>query len=141
MDTVRTAQELARPSYAAGTVAYVADRARLMAASQFGAYQDVMIGNVRTVTATGTALKSDGLIILSGTGTYTYNLPTAASMSGSRLAFVKTGASGVVTLDGAGAETINGAATLTVTAQWRIVELYSDGTQWIMLSNHTPVAG
>lgn len=141
MDRVRTANELANPAYAQGTVAFVADRMRIMAASLNGSYQDAVLGNVRSISAADTVLKTDGLIILTGTGTYTLNLPAASTMSGSTVKFKKTGASGTITLDGNASETIDGATTYAITAQYRSVEIYSDGTNWHVLYAATPAAG
>ena len=38
-----------------------------------------------------------------------------------------------VTVDGAGAETINGAATYALTAQYQTVSIMSDGTNWMIV--------
>src|SRR5215217_6204086 len=107
---VRTLAEAGGSSEPQGTPTFIGAARRFAHAGEGGpaAYGE---GVTRSVSATGTGLDSDGLVFLTGTGTYTWNLPTAAGKPGLTMRFVKTGASGVVTLDPAGAETINNAAT------------------------------
>jgi hypothetical protein len=129
---VRNLAEAGGSSEPQGNVVFVGNLKRFATASE-GTSATVGEGNVRSVSA--------GVVLLTGTGTYTWTLPSAAGVAGLKMLFKKTGASGVVTLDGSGAETIDGAATLAITAQNRAVEIMSDGTNWVMLSNHTPAAG
>jgi hypothetical protein len=137
---VRNLAEAGGSSEPQGNVVFVGNLKRFATASE-GTSATVGEGNVRSVSAVGTGLLTDGVVLLTGTGTYTWTLPSAAGVAGLKMLFKKTGASGVVTLDGSGAETIDGAATLAITAQNRAVEIMSDGTNWVMLSNHTPAAG
>jgi len=60
-------------------------------------------------------------------------LPPAAIVTGQMFTIVKTVAVNSVILDGFGSETINGAATRTLTSQWESVLVISDGTQWLVL--------
>lgn len=85
----------------------------------------------RTVTAATvfTSAETASIIYSGGTLPYTHTLPTAASMKGRTLIF-KTIVTGTLTIDGNGAETIDGAANITITTQWGVVRLYSDGTSW-----------
>ena len=76
-------------------------------------------------------------IWLCGTGTYTVTLPPAADgkfngVSG-KLTFKHSGASGTVTIDGSGSETIDGATTLALTTKTRAT-IVSDGTAWHIIS-------
>lgn len=65
----------------------------------------------------------------------TANLPTAASNKGRRITVKKVDASAnAVTLDGSGAETIDGAATLATTTQWAAFTIVSDGSGWLVVS-------
>lgn len=86
----------------------------------------------RSVTATGALAVDDGLVLANATaGNITLTLPTAASASGLRIAVKKTDASlNTVTIDGNGAETIDGAANRVLLTQYAVVTVMSDGTQW-----------
>lgn len=82
-----------------------------------------------TATATLTTAEVADIITISGTLPYTVNLPSVTSMRGRTLTF-KTLVTGTVTLDGNGAETIDGATTATITTQYGVLRLYCDGTVW-----------
>lgn len=96
---------------------------------------------VQSVTDTDTVLPNSQLVLLTGTNTYNLALPLPAAVPNRIIRFKKTGASGVATLTTPGAETIDGAASLAITAQYRSVELFSDGTNWHMIVDSTPTAG
>lgn len=85
-------------------------------------------GTVVTVTGT-THTAADGEVVLAGNAAgvdVTLPAPTADA----KVTVVNTGAAGTVTVDTPGAETINGAATASLTAQYSVVRLVSDGTNW-----------
>lgn len=64
-------------------------------------------------------------------GDVTITLIAAASATaGDNLWVQNVGATGQVTIDGSGAETINGSATLTLQAQYDWVMLQTDGANW-----------
>lgn len=65
-------------------------------------------------------------------GACTHNLLAVATAGDGFLQYiVKTDSStNAVTIDGSAAETINGAATITLTQQWESVLLLCDGTEW-----------
>lgn len=64
----------------------------------------------------------------------TITLPTAASVAGLTFVIRKSDSSAnTVTIDGNGAETINGAATKVLSSQYETVTLMSDGTNWMIL--------
>jgi len=59
-------------------------------------------------------------------------LPPAADALGKRFTFKKTDASAnTLTIDGNGAETIDGSATLVIGAQYGTAQLVSTGTEWL----------
>ena len=65
-------------------------------------------------------------------GAITVTLPTAVGNT-AKLHFKKMDASGnAVTLDGDGAETIDGAATAAITAQYTTLTIVSDGNNWLI---------
>lgn len=91
--------------------------------------------NVVTKAATGNiALTEDAVLATGGAGGITLTLPTAVGISGAVFDIVKVDAGvGAVTVDGNGAETINGAATYLLPNQWDSVTVMSDGTNWVVL--------
>ena len=77
-------------------------------------------------TATYTALATDDVVLC--TGTFTVTLPTAVGIAG-KAYYIKNVSTGVVTLDGAGSETMDGETTLTLSDD-DSVEVVSDGSNW-----------
>jgi hypothetical protein len=64
-------------------------------------------------------------------GSITINLPAASSSTGRTLVVKKTdGSVNSVIIDGSGAETIDGAATATITTQYESITIVCDGTEW-----------
>ena len=86
----------------------------------------------RSITATGSVNSTDYLILADATGgAITVNLPAVASSAGRGLVVKKTDARGnAVTLDGSGAETIDGAATQAIAAQYDALMVVCDGSAW-----------
>lgn len=67
-------------------------------------------------------------------GGFTVNLPTAASRGGEGVVVKNTTTStNAITVDGNGAETIDGAATATINTSRGVLRLASDGTNWLSL--------
>ncbi len=86
---------------------------------------------VRTATGTtDTLTNNDYIVVYTNTAAKTVNLPSVASVQPGRRFTVINTATGAVTLDPAGSETINGAATLTVTASTGRADFVSTGAQW-----------
>lgn len=86
----------------------------------------------RTITASGNVLAADVMILGNAAGgAITVSLPAAAASSGKRLTVKKIDASAnAVTIDGSGAETIDGAATVSLTAQYQSITIVCDGSTW-----------
>lgn len=84
---------------------------------------------VTAVTGTTTLGPNDKMMTLAA-GTYTVTLDSAADLAGETIRFKFIGASGTVTLDGEGTETIDGSLTYAMSTQYEFVNLYSDGTNW-----------
>lgn len=91
----------------------------------------------RTETATYTATIFDEVILADATvAAFTITLPTAASAKGKVLTVKATSvAGGNVTIDGDGAELIDGAATVVISTTNRSYVIASDGTGWQILSS------
>lgn len=91
--------------------------------------------NITTVTTTTTADGTHYTILVDASGgAVTINLP-AANTATRRIYVVKKidAAANNVTLDGSGAETIDGAATQIITTQWASYTIQSNGTAWFIL--------
>ncbi|MFM8658341.1 MAG: hypothetical protein ACKOCQ_00145 [Candidatus Nitrosotenuis sp.] len=70
---------------------------------------------------------------LTSTGNQTVNLPTAVGIQGRVYVFYKTAATGTVTIDASGSETIDGSPTQVISSQYGTITVMSDGTNWMML--------
>jgi hypothetical protein len=73
------------------------------------------------------------VFITTGSGNVTVTIPLAKESLNRRICFIKVdagGGSGIV--DGNGAETINGAATQTLAAQYDGITIFCDGTEWFI---------
>lgn len=92
--------------------------------------------NTRAITTTPTTLNEThrtALVDATG-GAIIINLPTAASSRYRAYTIKKVDASvNTVTIDGSGAETIDGAATVVLTLQWERVTIQSNGTAWFRI--------
>lgn len=87
--------------------------------------------NVNSKTATYTAALTDDYIPCAPAANMTINLPAASTAAGKRLKIQKTDNSAfTVTIDANSTETINGAETYVLNAQYQVVELECDGSAW-----------
>lgn len=87
------------------------------------------ITRTTTVATTFTSAEMASIILCGGTMPQTHVLPAAATMKGRTLVF-KTIVAGTLTIDGNGAETIDGSATTTLTAVTQAARVFCDGTAW-----------
>lgn len=89
-----------------------------------------------TSVQTGTYGASVGEVVRcdpSGGG-FTVNLPTASGIAGQQVVVKNvTSSTNTITVDGNGAETIDGSATETITTAWGSLALVSDGTNWLVI--------
>jgi hypothetical protein len=103
----------------------------------FGA---LALGQATKTNTDYTILDTDslGLIYFStGSSTRTATLPTLADNQGRIIYIFKIDSgSGAVTIDGEGAETINGATTATLTNQYDGIAVYAGATEWSIISYH-----
>jgi hypothetical protein len=95
-----------------------------------------MARRITSVAAAYTALLDDDVIIVgTAAAPFTITLPTAASCYDSatrtgKVFIFKNPDTDDVTIDAAGDETIDGATTFVLDAQYETVTLISDGTSW-----------
>ena len=94
-------------------------------------------GAFRSVTTTGTVVSGDYLLLCDATGgAITMTLPAAALVPGRIYSFKRINAgANTVTVDGYGAETIDGVATHVMTPQWNSLLIMTNGVAWFILSD------
>jgi hypothetical protein len=99
----------------------------------------------RTRTSALTTLAittADSTVTLSSTAAVTCTLPSATSCKGFRVAIKKTGASGTISIKSVSSQTADGvditSGALTLSTQWDIVEVESDGSNWIIWKTGAP---
>lgn len=87
-----------------------------------------------SATTTLTPTSAGTQLVNATGGAVTMNLPAAALMINQVYNFKKVDASAnVVTIDPNGSETVDGAATLSLTAQWQRTQIQSDGVAWFVI--------
>lgn len=94
---------------------------------------------VTSVTSAYSATTADDLILASG-GAFTITLYTAVGNSGKVIRIKKTdfSLSSIITIDGNGVETIDGAASTTLNTQYEQVTLVCDGVGWHIMDRVIP---
>lgn len=89
---------------------------------------------VITTTTDVTATNDNGTFIVdTASNAVTIILPTAVANHGKTFIVKKTAAANTVTLDANAAETIDGASTKVLSAQWESVTITSDGVNWFII--------
>jgi len=93
------------------------------------------LSNILTIqskSAAYTALTDDDVIeVDASVGAVTITLYAVSGNTGRQVSIIKIDSSAnAVTVDGNGAETINGATTQVINAQWDVMRLYNNGTAW-----------
>jgi hypothetical protein len=91
--------------------------------------------NIKNVIASGAVDAKHRTVTVDATlGAVVLTLPTALLSKWMQYTFKKTDASvNTVTVDAAGAETIDGALTVVMTLQWERITIQSDGTAWFRI--------
>ncbi len=93
-------------------------------------FAGAIIYPVTSVSATHTT-DEDDYIINCTANTFTVNLIAVGGLAG-RTYIIKNSGSGVITVDGDGTETIDGATTVDLN-QYDSITVVSDGTNWIII--------
>ena len=89
---------------------------------------------VRAVSANYTVSDEDSTILV--TGTTTISLLPASRLQGKVYTIKRLDASNATTISADGSETIDGAASYTLTAQYKYVVIQSDGSNWYVIGNN-----
>jgi hypothetical protein len=98
-------------------------------------YRPARIQSTRTVTAVAVTLDLDDVVVLCDTllNAITVNLPAAATAVNKMYTIKKVNTLSIVTIDAAGAETIDGLLTQVLSVLYASFTIISDGTQWWIL--------
>ncbi|WP_237737698.1 head decoration protein [Candidatus Nitrosopumilus sediminis] len=93
--------------------------------------------NVATITGTATLTTNNEVVLLNpSTTAFTVNLPDATGNTGKHYRFHYVSTTGTpVTIDGESSDTINGALTIKMKNPYAILDMYSDGTNWVAVYN------
>ena len=86
--------------------------------------------DVKFISATHTITGGTVFVCDAAGGAFTITLPSVATYKNRIITVKRVSASNTVTVDGAGAETIDGAATYDLTSQYEQVTIFSDGDEW-----------
>jgi len=127
-------RDLVYSSSTGGFVSFSSTTLRVFVSSSAPALNEWLneISTVAVSTAL-TARKQTVLVDASG-GARVITLPLAASVPGVVIAVKKIDVSvNGVTVDGNGAETVDGGASQLLTAQWQSLSVQSNGTAWFIL--------
>jgi hypothetical protein len=116
-------------------------RAQIGTTTTFGdpstLYVQGSIATDNTTVVGPTTLTSSRSVVLVNTGATTITLPLAALAPGRQYTIKKiSAAAGIVVVDGAGAETIDGAATHSLTLQYEYVTIVSNGASWFVVADN-----
>ena len=97
---------------------------------QFKSAESHALRSIATAGSTTTALASDYLVAFTGTLTQTYTLPATGTTA--RQIIIKNRSTGGVTINRAGADTIDGGTTITLTTNHSIT-LVSNSADWMII--------
>ena len=89
---------------------------------------------VKSVSSNYSIAGNDGIVSMSAAGT-TATLPTAVGINGKQYT-VKLAASGTATVATTSSQTIDGATTYSLSAQYKYVAVVSDGANWQIVANN-----
>ena len=94
------------------------------------------VGYAVTTITSATTLDNTHNVVLCNTGAYTVTLPAAASNTG-RIYYIKNidTDGDDITVDGNGAETIDGSATYVLDTYLRNIKIISDGSNWHVIGD------
>lgn len=100
--------------------------------------QIVHTGYVVAKSGTYTIVDTDRTVTGNTTGgAFTITLPTAGGRIGKTFTIKRISATANnLTVGTTGGETIDGAATFVLTAQWKYVTVQSDGGNWLVVANN-----
>ncbi len=94
-----------------------------------------------TKTSTYPVAATDETIPVDGTSAFTTTLPTAVGITGKRYKFIRIDQTlaNAVTIATTSAQTINGASTFKLMTQYEMVEVESNGANWLITNRFIPM--
>jgi hypothetical protein len=88
----------------------------------------------RAITALRTLDATDYVVDCTA-NTFTVTLPTSVGIQG-RIYTIKNSGTGVITIDGAGTETLDGDSTIVLSQKYQSVTIQSDNANWIIIGGN-----
>jgi hypothetical protein len=97
-----------------------------------------LISNIVSKTSAYSALTSDEIVIVDAiTSAFTITLPTAVGVTGQIYTIKRINSGGnAVTVGTTSLQTIDGATTYALSAQYKYLKVASDGANWIIIGNN-----
>jgi hypothetical protein len=97
-------------------------------------------GDVVSITGATTLTSSHDVVLASSSGgAFQIDLPAAASNADKIMIIKKTSSDlNAITIEGNGAETIDGATSTTLNTQYESIEIVCDGSNWHIVKRHIP---
>lgn len=84
-----------------------------------------------TTKSSSGSVSVDDHVVVCTSGTFTLTLPSASGITGQDFLIQNSG-SGVITVDGAGSETVNGELTQSL-YEWESIRIVSTGSGWVIV--------
>ena len=84
---------------------------------------------VRTITASGSVLTTDDIVIVNSSSAVTLTMPNASTV---KMYYIKNVGTGTVTINTVSSQTIDGDSNLIMEFQWSAVQLSATGTEWLI---------
>ncbi len=128
------------PAPEVGLIVYDSSLGMFRGLDQQGVWNSLSNDQVlSSVSSAGSVESAADLTLADTTGaSFTLTLPSAASVSGRSYTIKKTSASNVLTIDGYSTQTIDGQLSLDLVSNNAIVELVSDGTNFVIKAARDP---
>lgn len=96
---------------------------------------NTLSSGVQTITSGTSGSPTAGVVLYNHSQAgYTLNLPAASSTSGGFFMVKNIHATGTITIDPNASETVDGATTYTLSAQYDAIMLASDGSNWFIVA-------
>jgi hypothetical protein len=95
-----------------------------------------IVGGLTTITANATANAANfDIYLCNPSGAITVTLPTAAGITGQEFT-IKNLTANAVTVATTSSQTIDGATTYALAAQWKYVRVVSNGSNWLVVASN-----
>lgn len=99
------------------------------------AFGELPYYTTRSVSSTDSLVAADDHKIISCTNTFTFTLLPAATAGTAFRVVIFNAGTGTITVDGDSTETISGSETVDLSSQYDSIELWCDGTNWLIITD------